>query len=95
MNNIELQTLIMSHYENEAQTLTSGAEANILKFKEMNDIIPDEEAKRWEDIKEIFRKQQQLKGFGSNKQIGAILEQMENISSGLGDIGKSLNQYVD
>ena len=34
MNDQELQTLIFSHYENEAQTLTTGAEANLLKFRE-------------------------------------------------------------
>ena len=33
MNDEELQTLIDSHYENQAQTLTTGAEANLLKFK--------------------------------------------------------------
>ena len=33
MNDQELETLIFSHYESESQTLTSGAEANLLKFK--------------------------------------------------------------
>src|SRR5690606_11536668 len=35
MNEKELQILINSHYESEAQTLTTGAEANLLKFKEI------------------------------------------------------------
>ena len=35
MNDKELETLLLSHYENESQTLTSGAEANLLKFKEL------------------------------------------------------------
>ena len=35
MNYEELQTLILSHYGNESQTLTSGAEFNMLRFKEL------------------------------------------------------------
>ncbi len=35
MNDDELDSLILSHYEGESQTLTSGAEANMLKFKEI------------------------------------------------------------
>ena len=35
MNDSELQTLILSQYEQDAQTLTTGAEANLLKFKEL------------------------------------------------------------
>src|SRR5690606_4712135 len=37
MNEKELDILIMSHYEGEAQTLTTGAEANLLKFKEITE----------------------------------------------------------
>ncbi|MEL6823953.1 MAG: AAA family ATPase, partial [Calditrichota bacterium] len=51
MNKQELETLIFSHYEQEAQTLTTGAEANILKFRELNDLLSKEDAARWEDIK--------------------------------------------
>jgi hypothetical protein len=35
MNDQELETLIMSNYENDAQTLTRNTESNLLKFKEM------------------------------------------------------------
>ena len=35
MNDDELWTLILSSYEQDAQTLTSGAESNMLKFKEL------------------------------------------------------------
>ena len=34
MNDEELTTLIDAHYQNQAQTLTSGAQANLLKLKE-------------------------------------------------------------
>ncbi|MBX3437119.1 MAG: DNA repair ATPase, partial [Planctomycetaceae bacterium] len=35
MNNQELETLIVSSYQNDAQTLTTGTEANLLKFKDL------------------------------------------------------------
>ena len=35
MNDKELDTLIDSHYQNQAQTLTSGAQANLLKLQEL------------------------------------------------------------
>nr|MDA3873511.1 DNA repair ATPase [Kiritimatiellia bacterium] len=54
MNDRELQTLVVSDYENEAQTLTTGAEANMLKFKHLLGTQTEEEAARWEDIKKKF-----------------------------------------
>ena len=86
MNDEELQTLILSHYESEAQTLTSGAEANMLKFKVLNGILSDAEIQRWEDIKTTYVKNLKRKGFGDNNQVGQVLEQMENISGGLAGI---------
>ncbi len=39
MNDEELDTLIDSHYQNQAQTLTSGAQSNLLKLKELMDVL--------------------------------------------------------
>ncbi|MBK0402602.1 AAA family ATPase [Adhaeribacter sp. BT258] len=93
MNDEELQTLILSHYESEAQTLTSGAEANMLKFKELNGMLSGSESQRWEDIKNTYVKNLKRKGFGDNNQVGQVLEQMENISVGLMGIKEVLNQF--
>ncbi|WP_196895015.1 DNA repair ATPase [Aureivirga marina] len=82
MNDKELKTLIISHYERESQTLTSGAEANILKFREMIGLLSEEEKDRWNSIKETFLKKQKLNLVGGN-QMGQILEQMEAISESL------------
>jgi MoxR-like ATPase len=83
MNEAELQTLIMAHYENEAQTLTTGAEANLLKFKEMNGLLSLVEKQRWEEIKATFRKNQRFKGLGSSDQMGQILVQLSSFGEGL------------
>ncbi|MFT2010866.1 DNA repair ATPase [Pontibacter sp. 13R65] len=83
MNEQELQTLILSHYEAESQTLTSGAEANMFKFKQLIGIATEADSQRWEEIKTTFVRNQKLKGFGDNNQVGQVLTQLENISEGL------------
>ncbi|WP_439879818.1 DNA repair ATPase [Pontibacter sp. MBLB2868] len=92
MNEQELQTLILSHYEAESQTLTSGAEANMLKFKQLIGIATEDDSRRWEDIKATFVRNQRMKGLGGNNQAGQVLAQMENISGGLEGIKEVLRQ---
>jgi hypothetical protein len=56
MNDAELERLITDHYTGEAQTLTTGAEHNLLKLAEMrNNMTPTQRA-RWDDIKKNFRR---------------------------------------
>ncbi len=83
MNDKEMETLMLSHYQNEAQTLTTGAEANILKFKELYEVITEEEKKRWEDIKESFRRNNKLKGLAEDNQTAHVILQMEEIAKGI------------
>lgn len=91
MNEEELETTILSHYENESQTLTTAAEFNFLKFKEMFGVITDVEQQRKAAIIETFQRNQKLKGLGGNE-MGHVLEQMELISKGLQDIVKVFQQ---
>jgi len=92
MNDKELDTLILSHYENESQTLTSHAEANLLKFKELISWLEETEADRWNEIRTTFQKNNKLKGFGKNNQVAQLIGQMSNIIQGLGGIEEALNQ---
>lgn len=92
MNEDELDTLIRSHYENESQTLTSHAEGNLLKFKELIDWLSEEDADRWNSIKTTFQKNNKLKGYGQNNQVAQLIGQMSNIIEGLGGIEDALNQ---
>lgn len=85
MNEQELETIILSHYENESQTLTNGAEFNFLKFREMFGVLIQDEKERKAEIIETFQRNQKMKGLGGN-QMGHVLEQMEMISKGLQDI---------
>ena len=69
MNDQELQTLIVSSYQNDAQTLTSGTEANMLKFKELVGLQRrTEEKERWDDIKRTYRQNVKMRGIGSGRQ---------------------------
>lgn len=83
MNDDELRTLINSSYEGDSQTLTSGAEANMLKFKELTGQLSDTEAERWASIKKTFTKNLQLKGLGDDQAVSQVLVQLGSINDGL------------
>ena len=88
MNDEELDALILTHYESESQTLTSGAEANKLKFKSLIKVIEDTEKQRWEEILETFQKQQEMKGYGNQNALA--IKEMENISRHLDGIREEM-----
>ncbi|WP_109301538.1 DNA repair ATPase [Aquimarina sp. AU474] len=95
MNETELQTLLLSHYENESQTLTSAAEANLLKYKEMTQTISKAEVNRWEIIKETFVKNNKLKGFGDKNEMAQVLAQMMQFSDHLAGIQEVLKKGLN
>lgn len=82
MNDEELTTLILSHYENESQTLTTGSEANMLKFKSLTNLLTNEEGIRWSNIKEEFLKRQKMKGYGDDSSAQVIV-QLQSIADNL------------
>jgi hypothetical protein len=94
MNEAELRTTILSHYENEAQTLTTGAEANLLKFKELNGLMTEVEKTRWAEIKTTFRKNQQFKGLASGDQMGQLMVQLSTLGEGLGAIREVIAEGI-
>jgi hypothetical protein len=62
MNDAELEILIDDHYLGEAQTLTSGAEANLLKLAELRGTMTPEQARRWAEVKAAYLRSQALGG---------------------------------
>ncbi len=62
MNDDELQAVLDDHYRGEAQTLTTGAEQNLLKLAEMRGRMSDAQAARWAQIKSEFRRQKTMGG---------------------------------
>ncbi|MFT3947677.1 MAG: ATP-binding protein [Agriterribacter sp.] len=90
MNEEEINTLIKSHYEGESQTLTSDAEANLLKLKEIAGIITPAESERWNSIKEIFRKNNKFGGLDANDALGQMLVQLSLFNEHLEAIAKAM-----
>jgi hypothetical protein len=54
MNDAEIEQLIDDHYASESQTLTTGAEQNLLKLAELRRRMTDEQKARWKEIKDAF-----------------------------------------
>src|SRR5690606_21802181 len=94
MNDEELETLIVSSYQNDAQTLTSGTEANLLKFKELIGLLTDAERERWDDIRRTFRQNVKLRGIGSDDKTGQVIATLGTFADGLESIRKTLAHGV-
>ncbi len=92
MNESELQSLLLTHYQNESQTLTSAAEANMLKYRELSGILTEEERERWELIKSTFVQNNKLRNFGDGQHMGMLLAQVMEFTAHIGDIKQYLQQ---
>ncbi|PCJ58806.1 MAG: AAA family ATPase [Planctomycetota bacterium] len=90
MNDEELEALIDNHYENEAQTLTTGAESNLLKFNEIKGTITEEESDRWSAIKRTFKKKLSMQGIEEGDKVGQVILQISNLSEGIESIKDAL-----
>jgi len=90
MNAKELDTLILSHYEGESQTLTNGAEANFLKLKELLGKQTKAEKTRWNDIKTTFNKNKIFRNVDGNDPMAQVLAQMTAFTEGLEGIKRVL-----
>ena len=95
MNDEELDTLIEGHYLNQAQTLTSGAQANLLKLGELTGKLAGEELERWSDIKRTFKRNLVLGAAGDDGQLGQVIAQLTSFSEGLHDIRSALDKGVN
>ncbi len=104
MNEQELNDLIRDHYLGEAQTLTTGAEENLLKLGELNGSLSDEEQSRWQKIKQDYSRIQSMGGDESDSttklanQVSAIslnLKGIQDIMSASKDSTQPLDAITD
>ncbi len=89
MNEEELFTQVLGSYENDCQTLTTGAESNILKWKELVDRISDDELERYEEIKKLYNKGKLAKG---DDKLGQAVVVLSDMTDNLGMIKDILKQ---
>ncbi len=92
MNEQELETLIFDHYQVEAQTLTTGAEANLLKFRELLGTLSDQDQERWTAIKKTFNRNKLLHGADGEDKIGRIILHLSTFQEGLQDLREAVSQ---
>ncbi len=91
MNENELQQLIEDHYLGEAQMLTTGAEANLLKLEELRNQFSDKSRVRWEQIKEDFMRNKAMGGDSADiggRVVAQLIDLANNIST-LTEVAKS------
>ena len=91
MNDDELQTLILSHYENESQTLTTGAEFNVLRFRELFEAPAEGDEQRLVDIRKTFAKNLLFNGADESDPMTQVVVQMGQFSEGLDGIKDALS----
>ncbi|MEU6771752.1 DNA repair ATPase [Streptomyces sp. NPDC046759] len=72
MNDAEREAVVTDHYTAEAQTLTSGAEANLLKLAELRGTSTKEQAARWAEVKTAHVRARTLNGPGDDPVTRAV-----------------------
>ncbi|WP_338894633.1 DNA repair ATPase [Streptomyces sp. TG1A-60] len=72
MNDAELAALIDDHYTAEAQTLTTGAEANLLRLAELRGTLTADQAGRWSELKAAYVRTQALGGLEDDQLTRAV-----------------------
>ncbi|RFU82476.1 AAA family ATPase [Streptomyces triticagri] len=72
MNDEELSAVLTDHYAGEAQTLTSGAESNLLKLAELRGRLTAAQAERWAAIKSTYQRGQALGGPEEDPMVRAV-----------------------
>ncbi|MBM7812494.1 DNA repair ATPase [Saccharothrix algeriensis] len=75
MNDAELAAVVDDHYLGEAQALTTGAEANLLKLAELRGTLTAEQARRWDEVKAAYRRARALGGADGDpvsRAVGAV-----------------------
>lgn len=94
MNDAEVRAIVIAHYRNESQTLTSGAEANMLKLKALLEMQTSEEEARWEGIKRTFKRNQITRGADTSDPVGRLVAQLATFQGGLESIRDTLDQRL-
>ncbi|MFT5430414.1 MAG: hypothetical protein ACI9OJ_001088 [Myxococcota bacterium] len=90
MNDDELEQLIDDHYLGEAQTLTDGAEWNLLKLAELRERVSPEQSARLTEIREGFHRQKVMGG-GDDDPVTRVTGQLMQLSERLEQIGTTIS----
>lgn len=89
MNDAEVEALLDDHYLGESQTLTGGAEHNLLKLAQLRGRMSEEQEKRWQEIRRSFARVQAMGG-GEDDPATRVVGQLGLVADRLGEIGQSV-----
>jgi hypothetical protein len=89
----EVQAVIDDHYAGEAQTLTTGAENNLLKLADLRGRLDPERAARWEEIKRGFVRVK-LTGGKQDDPVARVTGSIAGVAEQLDGVQKSLATMV-
>ncbi|HCN75726.1 MAG TPA: hypothetical protein DIT13_00860 [Verrucomicrobiales bacterium] len=90
MTDAEVDALIADHYRGESQTLSQAAEANLLKWREINGLLDEPAAARWDEIKRTFGRNLLTGGAGESDPVARITGQMSAFTVGLEKIERAV-----
>jgi hypothetical protein len=91
MNDDELEQLIDDHYRGEAQTLTTGAEQNLLKLGALRGRLNDAQRSRWETIKTEYLRKRRMGG-AEDDPVTRVTGTLSGLDAELKNIGDALKQ---
>ncbi len=89
MNEGEVEALIVDHYLGESQTLTTGAEANLLKLAEIRNNMTEAQLERWTAIKEEYVRHKRMGG-SADDPVSRVTGTLSGLSEDLTGIKKAL-----
>ncbi|MBI1292687.1 AAA domain-containing protein [bacterium] len=92
MDDKELRTLLMAHYESEAQTLTGSAEFNLARFRELQGWATAEDRARLEAIRETFQRNMKLRGMSETDPMSQLLAEVGDMQRAFSKIGGSVER---
>ena len=103
MNDEEVDQLIDDHYQNEAQTLTTGAEANLLKLAEIRGQMSEEQEQRWSELKREFNRRRMMGGGDDDPvarlagPLATLVQRVEDVQGALDrrDLAEHLGEIRD
>ncbi|WP_328341377.1 DNA repair ATPase [Streptomyces violaceus] len=94
MNGTELAALIEDHYRAEAQTLTTGAEANLLKLAELRGTLTVEQSARWTELKAAHVRAQSLGG-PEDDQLARAVSALGLLADRIAAVESAINRASD
>ena len=94
MNDEELERLLDDHYRGESQTLTTGAEQNLLKLAEMRGRLSAEQKARWDEIKREYKRLKTMGG-GEDDPVTRVTGTLSGLGRQLDEINRSIRDVAE